>query len=315
VNENGFIILSPGALTTVQDTGRYGYQELGVPTSGALDLFAYRLANLLVDNRPGCAALEVTVVGPTLAALKKMEVAFSGADMKVTLNHKRVNPWRSFQVNPGDVLAIHMVRHGCRGYLSVGGGFDVPEVMGSRATYLGGKLGGIEGRPLTKGDFLPVRPARMLARSRQLPDEFQPSYPNTILLRAVIGPQKNYFKETIDRFFETTFTLSAQADRMGCRLDGPPISLDSGRKQSIISEPIVPGSVQIPADGHPIVLLGEQTAGGYAKIATVISPDLSRLAQAVPGDTIRFEAVDIKTAHRIYRGEAIRLDQITRSFS
>ncbi len=310
MNNSGFIVLTPGALTTVQDLGRKGYQDLGIPVSGALDCFACRVANGLVDNPPDSAVLEMTVVGPTLTVLKDMDVAVAGADMKIALNHAPVASWQSFPVHPGDVLAIHMVNRGCRGYLAVGGGFDVPKVMDSRATYLGGKLGGFEGRALQKGDFLPVFPTRLMPHSRRLTDELQPVYPDSIVLRAIVGPQTDEFREAIDRFFETIFTLGSQSDRMGCRLDGPTISLDPGKKQSIISEPIIPGSVQIPADGHPIILLGEQTTGGYAKIATVVSPDLSRLAQAVPGHSIQFEPIDIKTAHQIYREEMARLDRI-----
>ncbi len=313
MNNHGFIVLTPGALTTVQDLGRQRYQELGIPVSGALDRFACRVANLLVDNPPGSAVLEMTVVGPTLTALRPMDVAFAGADMKMTLNHAPVEPWCAFRVNPGDLLAFHMTSCGCRGYLAVGGGFDVPEVMDSRATYLGGKLGGIDGRPLQKGDFLPVGPARLAEQFHRLPDEFRPDYIASIVLRAVTGPQAGHFTQAIGPFFNTDFILSTRSDRMGCRLEGPVVSLDPGRKESIISEPIMPGSVQIPADGHPIILLGEQTTGGYAKIATVITPDLSRLAQAVPGHTIQFEPVDIETAHQIHREEVARLDRIALS--
>ncbi|RTZ97164.1 MAG: KipI antagonist [Deltaproteobacteria bacterium] len=315
MNGNGFVVLTPGALTTVQDRGRLGYQALGIPESGALDRYACQVANLLVDNPPGNAVLEMTVVGPTLAVLKQMNLAFAGADMKITLNHAPVDPWRAFCVNPGDLLAFSMTGRGCRGYLAAGGGFDLPEVMGSRATYLGGTLGGLNGRPLQKGDFLPVGPARRAKRFYRLPDEFRPVYTSPIVLRAVPGPQADYFTRTIDRFFNTDFTLGTRSDRMGCRLDGPVVPLDPGRQESIISEPIVPGSVQIPADGQPIILLGEQTTGGYAKIATVITPDLSRLAQAVPGDTIQFEPVDLKSAFRIYRKETTRMDAIYRALT
>jgi len=312
---HGGIVLTPGALTTIQDRGRTGYQALGIPVSGALDRFARRMANALVDNPPGCAVLEMTVVGLTLAVLHPMDLAFTGAGMPITRNHTPVAPWRAFRVEPGDLLTFGMAGSGCRGYLAVRGGFDVPEIMGSRATYLGGKLGGMAGRPLQKGDLLPVTPVPPLGTPRCLSDEYWPAYPDKIVLRAIPGPQADDFTRAIDRFFEVPFTLDTRTDRMGCRLDGPVIALDPGSPQSIISEPVVPGSVQIPADGHPIILLGEQTSGGYAKIATVISPDLSRLAQATPGVVIHFERVDIETAHRIYREETMRRDEIIRSFA
>jgi biotin-dependent carboxylase-like uncharacterized protein len=197
---------------------------------------------------------------------------------------------------------------GCRSYLAVGGGIDVPPVMGSRATYLGGRIGGLQGRALQAGDILRRGPAPLQAAPRRLP--WVPRYGSEVLLRAVPGPQDGYFRSALETFFECPFTVSAQANRMGYRLDGPALVREPGAPASIVSEPIVPGNVQVPANGQAIILLNEQTLGGYAKIATVITPDLSKVAQAKPGDTIRFAPVTVAEAGTIARQWAASLRDI-----
>jgi len=310
-----FLVLTPGPYTTVQDKGRFGYQQIGVPISGAIDQFAFRVANFLVGNPEESAVLEITIVGPQLAVLREVDLALTGAEMGFELNHDPVECWKTVRVKPGDVISIQQVKSGCRGYLAVSGGIDVPEVMGSRSTYVGGKLGGYKGRTLKKGDIIQSVEGSLLNKPRYLPESWIPRYSEEVLLHAIPGPQDDFFDEGMETLFQSEFTVTVKADRMGYRLQGPSIQLKEKMPKSIISEPTMPGGVQIPADRQPIILLAEQTVGGYAKIATVISPDLSRIAQAIPGNTVRFEQVSLESAHRLYHEQAYRMQTIADQLS
>ncbi len=310
-----FLVLTPGPYTTVQDKGRFGYQQIGVPISGAIDQFAFRVANFLVGNPEESAVLEITIVGPQLAVLREVDLALTGAEMGFELNHDPVECWKTVRVKPGDVISIQQVKSGCRGYLAVSGGIDVPEVMGSRSTYVGGKLGGYKGRTLKKGDIIQSVEGSFLNKPRYLPGSWIPRYSEEVLLHAIPGPQDDFFDEGMETLFQSEFTVTVKADRMGYRLQGPSIQLKEKMPKSIISEPTMPGGVQIPADRQPIILLAEQTVGGYAKIATVISPDLSRIAQAIPGNTVRFEQVSLESAHRLYHEQAYRMQTIADQLS
>lgn len=310
-----FKVLTPGAFTTVQDLGRFGYQRMGIPISGALDRYACQIGNLLVGNPLDAAVLEITVMGPRLEIINETHIAMAGAQMGMTLNDEPVSGWQSIRVGPGDVLDIHQVTSGCRAYLAINGGIDVPVVMGSRATYVGGHMGGFKGRPLKINDVLKSGTRTGPDSPRRLPRAWVPLYPENIVLRAISGPQDDFFREGLDTLFSSDYMVTAKADRMGYRLQGPGVNSLAHMPPSIISEPSMPGGIQIPADCQPIVLFVEQTVGGYTKIATVISSDLSRLAQALPGDTVRFESVGLETAHGIYREEAARLDRIIRFLS
>lgn len=310
-----FLVLMPGPYMTVQDKGRFGYQQMGIPISGALDPFAFRVANLLVGNPAESAVLEITIVGPQLAVLREVDVALTGAEMGFMLNHNPVECWKTIRVKPGDVINIQQVKSGCRGYLAVTGGINVPAVMGSCSTYVSGKLGGYKGRLLKKGDIMQRGEGSLLDKPRHLSESWIPHHSEEVLLRAIPGPQNDFFDEGMEMFFQSKFMLTAKADRMGYRLQGSPIQLKEKMPKSIISEPTMPGGVQIPADGQPIILLAEQTVGGYTKIATIISPDLSRIAQAIPGDTIQFEQVSLETAHRLYHEELNRMQTIAEQLS
>ena len=296
-----FSVLTPGAYTTVQDNRRYGYQQVGIPLSGALDSFAFGVANMLVENPVNCAVLEITVIGPRLEFLSEADIAITGAEIGMTLNERPVECWKSFRVKSGDILEINQVKSGCRAYLAVTGGIDVPEVMGSRSTYVGGNIGGYLGRPLKQGDIIKRNKGSLLDTEQHLSPNVIPQYSTNIVIRAVAGPQDDFFDIGLKTLFKSEFMVTAKADRMGYRLQGPVIKHKEEMPKSIISEPSVPGGIQIPADGQPIILLIEQTVGGYTKIATVISTDLSRVAQATPGDTICFEQVSLETAHALYR--------------
>jgi len=308
-------VKTPGGYTTVQDRGRFGFQQMGVPVSGALDHFARRVANLLVGNSENAAVLELTVMGPVLEFLTEADVALTGARMGMTLNDSPVPGWTSIRLASGDILAIHQVESGCRSYVAVSGGIEVPEIMGSRSTYVGGKLGGFHGRPLNAGDVLQGSEGPLLQQPRALDDNQIPEHPDKISLRAVSGPQQDFFHSGLPTFFESEYMVTPKADRMGYRLQGPAVPIDTGKSKSIVSEPSMPGSVQIPADEQPIILLVEQTVGGYCKAATVISSDLPKVAQATPGDRIRFEQVDLETAHRLHGEYQERLRKIAESLS
>jgi len=305
-----FRVLEPGPFTTIQDLGRYGFQHLGIPVSGALDRFSCRVANLLVDNAENAAVLEMTFLGPKLEALSESIVAVTGAEMKLYVNGAAQALWEAFPVKAGDRIALKAATKGVRAYLAFAGGVLVPEVMGSRSTCIGGKFGGMKGRPIAAGDILEGRPTPSSPLTIRLPDEFRPRFSSEIALRAVPGPQDDYFDQGPELFFSSPFTITPQADRMGYRLAGPIIALKPGAPTSIISEPHVPGAVQVPADGRPIIVLVEQTVGGYAKIGTVISSDLDSVAQARPGDRVRFSPVDVAEAHRCYRSSQQVLNRV-----
>ena len=305
-----FKVLTTGPMTTVQDLGRFGFQQYGVPVSGGMDNFALRCANLLVGNPESCAVLEMTFTGLKLEVLAPADLAVTGAKMPVTLNDRSVDTWTSFPVKPGDVLVVKPAAQGLRGYLAVTGGLDLPRVMGSRSTYLGGAIGGFQGRALAKGDILARLAGEAHGQSRELPQELRPAMDRGLTLRAVPGPQDDYFGQGLEVFFSAEFKVSAKADRMGYRLEGPVVGLKEDAPKSIISEPSLAGAVQIPADGQPIVLLIEQTVGGYAKIATVVSSDLDKVAQARPGDSVSFRQVDISQARKLHQERMDLLAQI-----
>jgi len=303
-------VLQVGPLCTVQDLGRPGWGRFGVPVSGALDRFSHGAANLLVGNPEAAATLEMTFLGMKLKALAPAMVCVCGAQMPLKINQKPAPLWTSLSLRPGDVLAIGAARKGVRGYLAVGGGVKVPKVMGSRATYLEGALGGFKGRPLRKGDVLARGPQKRKAGILSLPPKFWPAMENEMELRALPGPQDDYFGRGLEVFFSGVFKVSTDSDRVGCRLKGRRIPFKKGAPNGIVSEPMMPGGVQVTAQGDPIILLYERTVGGYAKIATVISPDLAKVAQARPGSLIRFKRVGLAQGRELYLNHQRRLQAV-----
>lgn len=303
-------IISPGGYTTIQDKGRFGFQHMGIPVSGVLDAFAFTLANFLAGNPDHTPVMEITVMGPSFEIRKEMDIALTGAQMGISVNGAPLDQWASIRVRPGDLVSIGQVRTGCRAYLAFGGGIRVPEIMGSFSTYAGGKIGGFKGRPLQKEDLLETGDASLLTRPRVLPPSLVPVYSSEPVIRAIPGPQADYFDTGLNTLFQSEYTVTVKADRMGYRLQGEPIPIKKGMPKSIVSEPSMPGGIQIPADEQPIILLVEQTVGGYAKIATVISSDLPLVAQTTPGDTLRFESVDLTTAHGLIREKQNQVNAI-----
>ncbi|AZR72089.1 KipI antagonist [Anoxybacter fermentans] len=297
----GIRVLEPGLLTTVQDLGRWGHQQYGIPVAGAMDHLSLQIANLLVGNARDEACLEITLLGPKLMFEVDTVIAITGADLKPKLNGVAIDGWRGIPVERGSILEFGPIRSGCRGYLAVAGGFDLPVVMGSRSTYLRGKLGGFEGRALKKGDHLPFR-RYDLDLNGFFPKWYftQPQYPKKKEIRVVRGPQAEMFTdEGIKTFFNSEYEVTPASDRMGYRLKGPKIEHRDG--SDIISDGIPFGGIQVPSDGMPIVLMADrQTTGGYAKIGTVISVDLPLIAQSKPGDIFRFIEVTVEEAQELY---------------
>jgi antagonist of KipI len=305
-----FEVLDPGILTTIQDLGRCGFSQFGVPPSGALDTFSFRVANVLVGNQKGEACLETTIMGLKLKALREVVIAMTGGDLSPTLNGESLEMWRTHLLVEGDVIRFSKVRKGCRTYLAMDGGFVVPKIMGSRSTYLSGKFGGLEGRALRKGDILysPHLQSPLSKLGLRFPSEWIPPLEKEVLLRVIPGPQDYHFTERgFQTFCSSSYQVTPQCDRMGVRLEGPKIERRSDVEESIISEAFLSGAIQVPGDGKPIIILTELVTGGYTKIATVISGDLNKVAQLKPGDRVRFTPISIEEAHQLIRQQEERL--------
>ena len=293
-------IIRPGPMTTIQDQGRYGFQDRGVPVSGAMDQAAYRLGNLLAGNAGKEASLEIIVGGFAAEFLIDTWVAVTGAEREARLNNQVMPTWAAHRAVKGDVLSLDFGRKGARWYLAVAGGFDVPLVMGSRSTYLRGGFGGLEGRALRKGDVLESGPPMGAGIFSSLPAELIPNYSHgPIILRVVLGPQDDEItEEGLATFLTAEYSVTQRSDRMGCLLAGPPIKHKKG--PDIISDATAFGSIQVPGSGQPIILMADrQTIGGYVKIATVATVDLPLIAQALPGYKVRFQAIKMEEAQTL----------------
>lgn len=293
-------ILDAGPLTTVQDLGRAGQLRYGIPQSGAIDRFALIAANRLVGNLDDAAGLECTLLGPTFVVDRPCAIAVTGADAKVTVNALDAPRWATILLNAGDMVKIAAARAGVRSYVAFCGGIDVPLLLGSRSTYVRGGFGGHEGRALRRGDRL-----RVFALESPVPWELTrdmiPAYTDEPVIRVVLGPQQDRFSAGgVASLLESVYRLLPQSDRMGARLQGTRI--EHSRGHDIISDGTALGSIQVPGDGQPIVLLVDrQSTGGYTKIATVCSFDIGRIGQLRPGQSLRFTAVSVETAHRLLR--------------
>jgi KipI family sensor histidine kinase inhibitor len=308
-------VVRPGLLTTVQDRGRFGYQKFGVPANGAVDGVALRVANVLVGNPQGAAALEVTVLGPQLRFLADAVVAVTGAEVQADLDGRPVPWYQSFLVRAGQTLDVQACARGLRSYLAVAGGMDVPVLLGSRSTCLAATFGGFQGRALAAGDLLRTGPTPgplTALANREVPEEWRRRPSSPVTLRVVLGPQDDAFTEQgVRTFLESPYQVTQHTDRMGCRLDGPEIA--HRKSADIISDWVPTGGVQVPGDRRPIILLADrQTTGGYPKIATVIGSDLPLVAQCRPGDSLRFRAVTLAEALAITREIEADLEALPR---
>ncbi|MBF8982550.1 biotin-dependent carboxyltransferase family protein [Lutibacter sp. B2] len=303
-------IINPGFLTTVQDQGRYGYQQFGVPVSGVMDNFSHRIANILVRNYELEAVLEVTMLGPQIEIQSNEIISITGGDLSPRINGQEISMWRSIKVNEGDILSFAGMKNGCRSYIAFSGGIDVPIIMGSKSTYMKGKIGGYEGRNLKAGDLLNIEQSEKLFKERMVPNKYIPKYTNEFHVCVILGPQDEYFTDKgIQTFLSNQYTVTNECDRMGFRLDGEEIEHVEGA--DIISDGIGFGAIQIPGHGKPIIMMADrQTTGGYTKIANVISSDLYKIAQAKPGDKIGFEKISVEEAQTILKKEEEKIDVI-----
>ena len=305
-------VLDGGLLTTVQDLGRVGAQRFGVPVSGAMDTWSLRVANRLVGNPEEAAAIEITLVGPAMRFEGPGVIALAGADLAAQIDGRPAATWQSHAIRSGATLSFAGARDGMRAYLAVAGGIDVPLVLGSRSTFVRSALGGFEGRALRAGDRVPVGRASVHgpAAGRSLPRDLVPSYGRSHTLRVVFGPQDDAFTEDgVRAFLEGPYAFAPESDRVGCRLVGPRIAHRSGA--DIVSDGTVFGAVQVTGDRLPIILMADRgTTGGYTKIATVASVDVPRVAQARPGDRVRFERVGVGEAQALLRDARARIERI-----
>ena len=297
----GFRVIKGGLLTTVQDLGRNGYQAQGFNVNGVMDRRAFRIANLLLDNPENEAVLECTLIGPTLEFTAPMIISITGGDFRPEINDEEVPMYTALYVAEGDVLKLGSARSGRSCYIAFSNYLKVPVVMGSRSTNLKCRIGGFKGRKLEDGDYIETRITRRIYLptflSRTLPlKEYEE---NKATIRVILGPEEEVFsKKGIKSFLETEYTVGAEFDRMGMRLEGAYI--ESKRGSDIISDGIALGSIQVPSHGKPIILLADrQTKGGYGKIATVISVDLTKLVKRRMDDKIRFVAVTVEEAQRL----------------
>ena len=327
-------INKPGLLTTVQDRGRPGLQHLGVVPCGAMDAVALALANALVGNRGGEAALEFTLLGPELEFGEDALIALCGAEFDARADGEELPLDRPAFLRAGTRLAARRARRGTRAYLAVAGGIAVEPVLGSRSTYLPARFGGLEGRALRTGDVLPLasgasqlgaeRYARLASRARghgglnsvrwsapslTLPDR------EPVALHAMQGRHHAQFDAASQRaFFDTVWRVSPDSNRMGFRLSGGALARPEGGE--ILSEPTCLGTVQVPANGAPIVLMADhQTTGGYPKIAEVAGADVPRLAQLAPGATLRFAPCTLEEALELRRALRTRVDAALRTIA
>ena len=288
-------VVKPGLLTTVQDLGRFGNQASGVPVAGPMDAFSHRLANQLVGNAADAATLEVTLIGPELAVDAETTMAITGALFEVALDDRPIGTGESFTVRTGQRLKFGRIIQGARAYLAIAGGAQTAPVLGSRATHVVSRMGGFQGRALAAGDVIPIEAAPGTRPSRKAAGLTLPTK-GRALLRVIPGPQDDWFHpEALRTIGGVAFRISPRSNRMGYRLQGPP--LRRVREGELISEPVGIGAIQVPAAGEPILLMADrQTAGGYPKIGHVITADLPLAGQLAPGDFIEFHLCTIQEA-------------------
>ena len=298
-------IIEVNGLATIQDSGRTGWKKFGVPTSGPMDAFAFRTANLLAGNNQNCAAIEIGLGDITFCALHDCVISVTGAGFALSVYIWDFPLWSSYYVRGGWTVRLNNLDSGMWAYISISGGVLSQPTLGSSSTYLRGPFGGLDGRKLQAGNVLrsgtPSRPLNELA-AQTLPESVRPIYSDNPILDVIMGPQEKYFTdESIATFLSQEYTVSNTSDRMGYRLEGAKLS--HGGKPELISEGMAMGAIQIPSSGLPIIMMADSpTTGGYPKIGTVASVDLSLLAQCVPGKSkIRFRKTTVAKAQKKYR--------------
>lgn len=322
------IIRKAGMLTSVQDLGRWGYQSSGVPVAGAMDLPALRIGNAMLGNPEGAAALEVTLLGPEIEVKGSGAAVFAGADLGFSVNGASVGSWQAVVLNDGDVITFKGPKgKGCRGNLCFAGGVDIPPVMNSRSTYIRAKIGGIEGRALKIGDVIKIGEPSVLWKKLEgfcLPADLDPTPDEAAPLAIITGLQEDAFTEEGKKLlFESEYTITAESDRMGCRLEGAKIE-HTEKGADIVSDAIPLGAVQIPGHGMPIIMLADrQTTGGYTKIGVLAPLSMEALVQKMPGSKVRFRRADVtegaaeqmRIKEAVRRVKELRLSYVSRTNS
>ncbi len=303
----------PGLFTTIQDLGRYGYQRFGVSVSGAMDPWALTVGNRLLGN-PDCAAgLEITLQGPELLFEQRLSIAITGADLSPASNGLALPMWTVVTMPAGSRLQFGLRRQGTRAYVAVAGGIEVPLLLGSRSTHVRSGLGGIGGRPLRKSDRLEVGSTHGLTAAREgraLAPSSRPQYRASPTLRVMPGPQVDYFiEEALHVLTTSAYRVTSESDRMGYRLEGG--ALPHRGSADIISEAVTVGSIQVPSNRQPILLMADcQPTGGYTKLATMINADRHLAAQVGPGDHLSFVAITAREASILFRSSHAELDRL-----
>jgi len=301
-------VRQPGLLSLLQDRGRFGQHHLGLTTGGPMDLEAFLLCQRLLGNDPNCTLVECSFGGLELDVETDTLLCVTGAEAPLLINGQPRDLWTGHRVQGGDRVQLGHAEHGCRNYIGVVDGFAVTPQFGSTATVLREGLGGLRGEKLAPGDVLPCRPDTQRQRL-QLAAAERPRYGAQLTVRVVPGYQQAHFPRLQQRrFYSSPWTVSQRADRMGYRLEGPPIK---GDITGIVSEGICLGAIQVPADGQPIVLLNDrQTIGGYPKLGAALSVDAARMSQLRPGATVHFAAISPHAAHNALHLQHWRMRQI-----
>ncbi len=313
MNEEILLVKRPGLLTTIQDLGRYGFQQYGIIPAGAMDRFSMQLANIIVGNERTNPVLEVTVIGPSLEVMKKTVIAITGADLTPKVNGEEIELWRPFLVEAGDLITFGKRKYGARCYIAIAGGIHIPLILNSTSTYLRGNVGGYKGRQLQQDDIiLQAKGSKTfkIGLDYSLAYRIRPIFSRNPKVRVIVGPDNSAFtKLGLETFWRSVYKVTQQADRMGYRLEGPRI--EHVKSADIISDSVVFGTIQVPASGQPIIMLADrQTTGGYTRIATVISVDLNKIVQLLPGDTLSFCRVSVEEAQYVYVNEQRLLRQL-----
>lgn len=323
-------VLNPGLLTTIQDRGRYGYEKYGVIVSGAMDQYSMRIANILVGNDENEGVLEITLIGPALKIKKGNLISITGADISPTINEKKVPMGRPIYLNEDCVLKFGKCVNGCRAYIAIAGGIDVLLIMDSKSTYLRFGIGGQDGRALKKGDVINIGKKNSISLgiidkikvlnkkesfvyTKWYVKNFIINENSPIYIRVFEDMQfKNIKEESIKDFFSKPFIIDSKSDRMGYRLNGPKVELSE--KLEMISGEVSLGTIQIPPDGNPIILLADRaTAGGYPKIAHVALYDIPKLVQLKPNDKIIFKKITLKEAEDLYLKREMYIEELKKS--
>lgn len=296
-------IIEPGLLTTIQDSGRNGYYSVGIPNSGPADNFSANIANMLLENSLDDAVLEITMTAPKIQFQKETKIAITGALIQPKINDAPVQMWQTLIIKDNDILSFGEIKKGFRIYIGIKNGFLVKPILGSASTYLPGKWGGYEGRNLISGDGLYYS---NLEKNQEIdlfffPEKCIPKYNDKLTIRVIMGPDTEHFPvKTLKKFFSSSYKVTTLSNRIGLRLQGEKIQ--HLNTKDIISDGTNYGSIQVPSDGQPIILLNDRgTTGGYPIIATVISADYHLIAQAKPNTEIQFKETNLSFAYQEYK--------------